>query len=526
MDIHDLLNSFIDRKSPRPARFLTRMWGDQQKAVTYHELRDAILNGSLSLDYLTDWQKDYSVFLSECYGPVVDEAAKAAHEMLAAQYGGYLQDPMHGLMDDYIQNHGGRLIREISEGQYRAINTLVRQAALTETLTVDELARAIRPCIGLTENQSMRCKKFYEQLREDGYSKKDALKKEANFAAKLHRERAALIAQTELAYAANEGMDAVIRQNVEQGIISPDVEKEWSTARDERVCPVCGTLHGEKVPENQPFSNGSMLPPAHPGCRCAVKYHLKAPERPAQAAPPEPQEPPPDSEEWFEGGKVSPETYDQVAEELWENDFEPSNKDVREMVDAVYEYTGADYTDILASEAGYGGRFAEYSNDVMNSERRAVADQNVRRINEYLEMAPKHEGTVYRALGFDVGGELDQGGWEEFRAAHQVGNTVATDTMSSWTKRKDVMQQIFANRAGLDETAEYSVEVAMTMRDGKRGVDISRLAELQAQDEVLFPKTSLKVLSYKERWVRDELLKVEIEVSEVLPEWMRGALGF
>ncbi len=280
MDIHDLLNSFIDTQSPVAAKFLYRMWNDQQKAVTYKELHEAILSGGLDTSFLMEWQQDYSTFLADCYAPLVDKAVKAAKDALASQLGGFVQDPMADAMERYIDTHGGRLIQSISQSQYKTINALVKQATLTDTLTVDELARCIRPCIGLTQTQAQQAKRFYEQLREDGYSKTAALKRQASYATKLHRERAYSIAQTEMAYAYNNGMDAVIRQNIEQGFISQDVEKEWSAARDERVCPVCGSLHGQKVPEDEPFQNGVMMPPAHPGCRCALKYHVNPVETP------------------------------------------------------------------------------------------------------------------------------------------------------------------------------------------------------------------------------------------------------
>lgn len=63
----DKLNSFIDAESPRMARFLYRMWGDQQDAITYKELREAILNGALDISMFLDWQQDYSNFLAESY---------------------------------------------------------------------------------------------------------------------------------------------------------------------------------------------------------------------------------------------------------------------------------------------------------------------------------------------------------------------------------------------------------------------------------------------------------------------------
>jgi len=41
----------------------------------------------------------------------------------------------------------------------------------------------------------------------------------------------------------------------------------WETANDERVCPVCGALHGKREDE----WGGRSGPPAHPRCRCGVR---------------------------------------------------------------------------------------------------------------------------------------------------------------------------------------------------------------------------------------------------------------
>ena len=98
-DILQRLSSFIDRKSPQPARFLYRMWADQQKAITYHELREAILNGGLSINYLLDWQQDYSNFLVESYTPLVEAASKQVVKDLIAEYGVELRDPMYSAIE-------------------------------------------------------------------------------------------------------------------------------------------------------------------------------------------------------------------------------------------------------------------------------------------------------------------------------------------------------------------------------------------------------------------------------------------
>ena len=53
---------------------------------------------------------------------------------------------------------------------------------------------------------------------------------------------------------------------VDKGRLNADAEKIWITAHDEKVCPVCGPLHGQKVGVNEQFSvrPGSVLDPWDP----------------------------------------------------------------------------------------------------------------------------------------------------------------------------------------------------------------------------------------------------------------------
>ncbi len=274
----DQLDAFIDAQSPQLATFLQHKWNQQQNAITYKELREAIFSGQLSMTYLTQWQQDYSAFIVQSYAPLAEQAIKQAANNLLGKYAGGLLDPQIDTMNTFIQTHGGKLIREISQTQFSAINTLVRQAALSEGTTVDQLARAIRPCIGLTQRQAQATKNYYDSLIDQGYSQKDALKKQAIYSERMHRQRAATIAQTEMAFAYNAGAQAVIQQNIDNGYFAPGVKKRWMTSADELVCKECGKLDGMTVDFDAPFpgiSNASTdhkLPPAHPNCRCTIAY--------------------------------------------------------------------------------------------------------------------------------------------------------------------------------------------------------------------------------------------------------------
>ena len=80
-------------------------------------------------------------------------------------------------------------------------------------------------------------------------------------------KRAEKIARTEVLRASNFATDEAYKQS---GIVKG---KEWLTALDERVCPICEPLDGKKTSKKGLFSTsvGEVpYPPAHPNCRCTL----------------------------------------------------------------------------------------------------------------------------------------------------------------------------------------------------------------------------------------------------------------
>lgn len=73
-------------------------------------------------------------------------------------------------------------------------------------------------------------------------------------------ERAKMIAATETTRAYAQG-NLIAYQD--SGVVK---KWQWQTARDERVCPMCGPLHGKEAPLGESFGGVSF--PAHVKCRC------------------------------------------------------------------------------------------------------------------------------------------------------------------------------------------------------------------------------------------------------------------
>ncbi|MEX2176782.1 MAG: phage minor head protein [Pirellulaceae bacterium] len=81
----------------------------------------------------------------------------------------------------------------------------------------------------------------------------------------LGPERAARTAATETTQAQTAGGERGMAQTV--GLSDLDT---WFTRRDDRVCPTCEPLHQALRSEWQ--AQFPLGPPAHPQCRCWIRY--------------------------------------------------------------------------------------------------------------------------------------------------------------------------------------------------------------------------------------------------------------
>ena len=303
-DVLDRLNAFLNAAEPEPVYWLTRLWNDQQQAVTYKELREAIQQGYIDEKTLAAWQADYANFVNEHLKGIWQDAAKAANAALEAQHPDFFYDPMGEDIQNWTATHGAEWVTNISDDQREAITSMIDRAT-TGAWTGDELARAIRPLIGLTKPQALANLNYYEHLKatllannptmKEATAAKAARDAAAKYAAKQHRQRAYTIATTELAYAYNKGADDGIIQAQQQGFIGK-VKRVWSTAYDDGVCEICSALEGQEIDMDGEFDfKGKSLyagqkktPPAHPRCRCAVEYREVEPPEVEQQEPEQP----------------------------------------------------------------------------------------------------------------------------------------------------------------------------------------------------------------------------------------------
>jgi len=210
----------------------------------------------------------------------------------------------------FLRDYEFDLIRDISVGTRESIRDVMIRA-FEEGMHPRVAAREIRQHIGLTEHQTAAVRRFQQALIDGDAATAMRFKlRDRRFDATLRahiseggliadrtpftpeqiqrmtdryferflKHRSEAIARTETIRASNAGQHELWQQSIDDGLIDPRiVQRRWITARDERVCPICGPLHGTIVAFGEEFTSLQSVaehPPIHVMCRCGLVLHF------------------------------------------------------------------------------------------------------------------------------------------------------------------------------------------------------------------------------------------------------------
>lgn len=288
------LRKFLDTNEPELVQFLQSLWNAQGRAITYKELREAILKGYLTKEILDEWQKDYSKFVIRHVEPRWRAAMEAANNPIERYGVKWSFDSDAAGVREWNKTNAARFVTAVNGDQTAAINYVIQRASQMHDFNVDSLSRVIRPMVGLNYRQSAANMNYYEAMIKSGMNEKKAIERSIRYSARQSRYRGYLIARTELAFSYNQGAYLGTLQAQEAGLLGP-VQKVWCTADDERTCEYCGSLDGVAIDMETDFyyndkkkgpvrinprlkhRSVGKVPPAHPNCRCSVIYEELSP---------------------------------------------------------------------------------------------------------------------------------------------------------------------------------------------------------------------------------------------------------
>ena len=257
------LDAYISGLGDEPVKWLARevqSWGE----FSYTELENLIADGRL--EDLLDWQERYASVVNDIFNPMwlraMEFAAQKATRNLIT-----ISDSDSDVKD-WLKTHGGELITRLSSESRRAVSAVIMYFQATNDFTYKQIARAVRPLIGLTQRQALANARYRQKIFERTGNANLADKAATRYASKQHRFRAETITNTELAFAYNRGADVGIKRAISLGLMNR-CEMIWSTAGTNRVCPRCMALKDKVIGYTD---EETQIPPLHPRCRCVIRY--------------------------------------------------------------------------------------------------------------------------------------------------------------------------------------------------------------------------------------------------------------
>lgn len=180
-----------------------------------------------------------------------------------------LKDGIEGATRDEILEvalqESARLIQVIKETTQEGLAEIIAQG-LEDQLGVEGTARKLRDLIGLNAQQANQALKLEKELEAQGLSPEEIQKRMAQFTKEKIKERAEIIAQTEMRYAVSQGEKQVMANRGAK-------YKVAISSRDDIVSDVCQKNEAQgPIPIDKPFASGNDTPPFHPRCRCTVSF--------------------------------------------------------------------------------------------------------------------------------------------------------------------------------------------------------------------------------------------------------------
>jgi SPP1 gp7 family putative phage head morphogenesis protein len=278
--------------APALIRFLYSTWTACADPLKYQEIRNSLLRGEISEQWLATWQQAYSAYITQVVAPKWQEGIRTGARLVedglrtSEIAPSWRFTPTGARTAEWIQTRGAQLVVQITDTQRQALQSVLEQYVVNQPVTPAQVAQVIRPIIGLTPGEADAVAAYRIELAgQIAQGEVTADRAEwlvQNYAARLHRMRATRIAVTEMSFAVNRGQQIAMEDARDDGWFGDHpVKKKWLTGEDERVCARCGPLDGKIIDAfDADFPGGTTAeptvpaPPLHPNCRCTLGYAL------------------------------------------------------------------------------------------------------------------------------------------------------------------------------------------------------------------------------------------------------------
>lgn len=166
---------------------------------------------------------------------------------------------------EMAREQAGLLVQEIANGTREGLAQVITEG-MKDQIGVDGVAKNLRDMIGLNAQRVEAVNKYKDELIAQGLDPDDIDILVSKFASAQIKERAELVATTEIRRAMEAGEKMVMQDRGAR-------YKASISVGDDVVSDICQQNEADgPIPIDDIFSSGDDLPPYHPNCRCRVTY--------------------------------------------------------------------------------------------------------------------------------------------------------------------------------------------------------------------------------------------------------------
>ena len=211
-------------------------------------------------------------------GDSFEQAALLATKALPPQAQARLRmDLKNPAYKRFIAGRLNTFLQDLNVQQSEIVRRAI-QRSFSQAKSPSQIANEIVDHIGLNDRQSTALSNYRADLEKKNIAPKKVEFLTEQYSGRLLKQRAKMIARTEIQNANNLGELAVWKESVNDGSLDPETTyKVWST--DRTPCPLCRSMEGKKVKLNDlwtlPDGRKVNVPSEiHPSCFCIQRLEF------------------------------------------------------------------------------------------------------------------------------------------------------------------------------------------------------------------------------------------------------------
>ena len=250
---------------------------EMQEEINEASLKTAIATGrTAQVAKEVKWKKELFDGMDENIKGAVDESATSSKRFMPTIARDVVYDSKAKTVSSWVNEYSKQRLSQMDRQTRKVVKDVLKEKR-TKNLSPAKTAKLLRERIGLNSVQAQAMKNLENKMIEEDKTEKQIAKAKEQYKKRAVKYRSKMIANTEAIDAVNFGQLELWNQAVDQKLIDPNTTyKQWYVTPDDKLCPYCRGMNGQKKKLNELFIDPSgtfdpvYSPTLHPNCRCSM----------------------------------------------------------------------------------------------------------------------------------------------------------------------------------------------------------------------------------------------------------------